>query len=93
MVAVYQQDHIAFADFFLESVALLWYGRRVDNRCGDIFGCAKGGWERDWRQDRLQGSGNEGVFDEAGEQGGLADLLVTADAYADLVILVSSGSH
>ena len=32
----------------------------------------------------MQGSGDEGVLDEAGEEGGLADLLVAADAYSDL---------
>jgi hypothetical protein len=31
----------------------------------------------------LEGSGDEGVLDEAGEEGGLADLLVAADAYSD----------
>ena len=32
----------------------------------------------------MEGSGDEGVLDEAGEEGGLAHLLVAADAYSDL---------
>ena len=35
----------------------------------------------------MEGSGDEGVLDEAGEEGGLADLLVATDAYSDLGVI------
>lgn len=84
MVAVDEQDDIALADLFLEDFALLWDRGCVDDGGGDILRRAQSWWEGDGRQDGLQGSGDEGVLDEAGEEGGLAHLLVAADAYSDL---------
>jgi len=92
VVAVDEQDDIALTDLFLEDFALLWDRGGVDDGGGDIFRGAQCWWEGDGRQDGLEGRGDEGVFDEAGEEGGLADLLVAAYAYSDWGGLVSGGA-
>lgn len=72
-------------------MAFVGQGRSVDDGGGDIVGRPKRRRQRYLGKHRLDLGGNEDILDERGDDGALADSLVTADTDSDWIAALVRG--
>lgn len=82
VVGIDQKYDIGFPQLFPQVVPLLGHGRRVDDDCSGIFGGSYRRREGDLREAGLDFIGDEGVFDQRGDDTGLSRALISANTYS-----------
>ena len=95
MVRVYQQYDVRFAQLLTQSMSFVGQGGGVDDGGGDIVGRSERRRQRYLWKHRLDFGGDEDILDERGDDGALADSLVTADTDSDwgTTLVNSHGKH
>ena len=83
MIRIDEQDDVGLADLFSQRGAVLGPGGCVDDDGAGIFGGAEGGRQGYLRKNGLDLVCDKDVFDEGGNETGLAGPFVATDAYAN----------